>query len=138
MSVEKAIAKHLSFEVVAKRADTRVVYAWASVSKDAKGRPVVDLDGDHIEIAELEKASHRFMRESRASGDMHRGDADGVVVASLVTTAELQKAMGIPEGTVPEGWIVGVQVPQAVYDQVAKGERVQMSIEGRAVRETSA
>jgi hypothetical protein len=138
VSVDKAVAKKLNFEVIAKSAETRVIYAWASVSKDAAGAPVVDLDGDHIPISVLEKASHRFMKESRQSGDMHEGEPDGIVVASIVTTPELQKALGIQDGGLPQGWLIGVEVPAAVVEDVKKGDRLQMSIEGKArVREAA-
>ena len=45
------------------------------------------------------------------------------------------EALGIPEGTVPEGWFVGFYIPDpAVYKKVKDGDYNMFSIEGSARR----
>ena len=44
-------------------------------------------------------------------------------------------ALGIPDGTVPEGWFVGFYIPDPdVYKKVKNGEYNMFSIEGTAMR----
>lgn len=124
------------FRIVAKREDERVAYGWAQVSATAAGERIVDLQGDLVEPAELERASIDFMLTSRDSGVMHRGAPVASVVASLVTTPEILKALGVPEGLLPCGWFIGVKVhDSAVWKRVRDGELKMFSIEGRADRE---
>lgn len=126
----------IPLEVVrkAREGDSHYVTGWALVSKDERGRPFVDLGGDHVPIEELQKAARAFMKNSRQVGDMHVGGAVGTVVESVVFTHDLAKALRIPEGSTPEGWLVTMEVPQANYDAVDKGDRLQLSIQGRAGR----
>ena len=125
----------LSFEIVEKAAERRQVFGWASVSADRDGHPVVDLGGDVIPVSELEKAAYGFVKDSRAGGEMHEGDASHRLIASVVFTPEIQKALRIPDGTLPVGWFVGFEVPQEAFDRVRAGMRLQMSIQGQARRE---
>ena len=124
-----------AFEILAKREDVRVAYGWAMVAATAGGERIVDLQGDLIEPSELEKASVEFMLAYRDSGVMHKGAPIASVVASLVTTPELTKALGIPDGHVPVGWVVGVKIhDEAVWKRVKDGELRMFSIEGDADR----
>jgi hypothetical protein len=125
----------LTFDIIEKAADRRQVFGWASVAADADGHPVVDLGGDLIPIAELETAAYRFVKDSRQGGEMHEGEAPSALIASLVFTDEIQKALRIPAGTVPVGWFVGFEVTPEAFDRVRKGARLQFSIEGKAKRE---
>lgn len=65
---------------------------------------------------------------------MHeRGDC-AVLVESVMITKEKMLAMGIPEGTVPEGWWIGFLVTdEDVWQKVKSGEYPMFSIEGEAV-----
>lgn len=54
----------------------------------------------------------------------------------MVFTKEKQIALGIPEGTLPEGWFVGFQVTDTdTWDKIKNGEYIDFSIEGTAMRE---
>ena len=112
----------------------RVVYGFASVAK-VNGQPVVDLQGDIIDPAELEKAAMEYMLEHRDSGVMHAGQVVGKAFASLVTTPELTQALfGIETDTV--GWLLGVKYSdESVFKRVVKGELPMFSIEGSADRQ---
>ncbi len=66
---------------------------------------------------------------------MHeRGDC-AILVESIVFTKEKILAMGIPEGTVPEGWWIGFKVlDEEVWEKVKDGTYSMFSIEGEAER----
>lgn len=60
----------------------------------------------------------------------------GKLVESCVFTAEKQKAMGIPEGTLPIGWWIGFKIEDdAAWARVKNGTYKMFSIEGKANRE---
>jgi hypothetical protein len=66
---------------------------------------------------------------------MHAGAPDNRLIASLVFTEEIQKALGIPAGSVPVGWFIGFEVTPDAFERVKKGARLQFSIQGRAKRQ---
>ena len=99
------------------------------------GRPVIDLQGDVIDPGDLEDAAAQFVKDSRQGGEMHAGPAPSELIASIVLTAEVQKALGIPEGLVPQAWLVGFEVPPETFAKVKAGSRLMFSIEGSGQRE---
>ena len=75
------------------------------------------------------------MMDYRGSGAMHEGDSKGIVVESIVFTKEKQAAIGIPEGTIPEGWFITVKIlDPVVFEQVKNGTFKMFSIQGHAKR----
>lgn len=66
---------------------------------------------------------------------MHERGGIGVLIESIMFTKEKVRAMGIPEGTVPEGWWVGFHVTDPeVWEKVKNGTYSMFSIEGEAQR----
>lgn len=129
----------LEFKVVSKSAEQHIVYGWAYVS-ELDGEQVVDHSGEVIKIDELRKGARLFMREQRASGEMHEGQAENVVVESIVITDELVKAMPevfVQEGG-PRGWLIGVEVNAETFKRVNDGSRLMFSIEGKTRRRSTA
>ena len=124
------------FEVLRKDADQRRVYGWFSVARDRNGKPLVDRHGDVIEVADLEDAAAQFVKEWRQGGEEHRGGAPNKLIASIVLSREVQDAMGIPAGLLPEGWFGGFEIDEAVFARLAKGQLLMFSIEGEAETET--
>jgi len=122
----------LSFEIIRKDAAQRRVYGWFSVATTKDGKVLVDRHGDVIAVEDLEKAAGEFLKEYRAGGEEHAGGAPNKLIASIVLTSEIQKAMGIPEGTLPEGWFGGFEISEEAFAKVAKGELLMFSIEGEA------
>jgi Putative phage serine protease XkdF len=113
--------------------DQHMVWGWASVIEEG-GSVVTDKQDDQIEIAELSKAAHGFMRDSRVGGDMHEALGVGDVVESIVFTSDVQKALGVDLGKV--GWFVGIHVTDAdVWKRVKSGDLKAFSFGGRARRE---
>lgn len=112
-----------------------LVFGWANVSAD-KGEQLIDLQGDQIDIEDLEQAAYEFNLHFRESGVNHTGDAIGHVVESFVVTPEKLEKMGLPADSLPIGWWFGVYVEDdAVFEKVRKGELSMFSIQGTALRE---
>lgn len=114
--------------------DEQLVFGWASVSKDAKGNIPLDWHGDFIDAEELEKAVYEFNLNFRESNEMHQPNTtNGKLVESIIFTKEKIQSMGIPSGTVPEGWWVGFKLDnREVYHKVKTGIYKMFSIEGSA------
>lgn len=85
-----------------------------------------------IDPAELESAAAEFVKSERRGGEMHSGPAPSELIASVVLTDEIQKALGIPAGVVPQAWFVGFEVPPETFAKVKQGSRLMFSIEGSA------
>jgi hypothetical protein len=120
---------------ITKAADEGLVSGWASIAVQPDGSRPLDWDDDVIRTEVLEKAAINFMMDYRGSGVKHEGEAKGVVVESIVFTKEKQAAIGIPEGTVPEGWFITVKVfDDEVFSLVKSGTYKMFSIQGKAKR----
>lgn len=131
---EEYLPFEISFEI-SKSNDEGLVSGWANVSLQPDGTPPLDWQGDIIRTEVLEKAAIDFMLDYRGSGVMHKGECKGVVVESIVFTKEKQAAIGIPEGTVPEGWFITVKVLDPEVFELVKSKALKMfSIQGTAKR----
>lgn len=124
------------FEIKKYYDEEQLVFGWASVAKDTSGTRPLDWQGDYIDAEDLEPAVYLFNLESRVSNDMHKANTEnGLLVESVIFTKAKMAAMGIPEGTVPEGWWVGFKIyDREVYQKVKSGEYHMFSIEGSAQR----
>lgn len=116
--------------------DEQLVFGWASVAKDKNGGRPLDWQGDIVDAEDLEPAVYDFVLKYRESNDSHIPDTvNGTVVESVIFTKEKMASMGIPEGTVPEGWWVGFKIDKREdYQKVKSGLYKMFSIEGSAVR----
>lgn len=133
--VDESVMLSVDFEVYKAREEEQLVSGWANVAINKDGSVPLDWQDDVIAPATLEKAAINFMLEYRESGEMHEGDSKGTVVESIVLTKEKQEAIGIPEGTVPEGWFITVKVHDPeVFAKVKDGKYRMFSIQGTAKR----
>lgn len=116
--------------------DKMLAFGWANVSVSETGEQIEDYHGDLIDTEVLEKAAYDFVELYREGGEMHeRGDC-AVLVESMVFTKQKQTALGIQEGTIPEGWWIGFKVTDPdVWGKVKDGTYSMFSIEGTAIRE---
>lgn len=115
--------------------DEQLVFGWASVAKNANGDRPLDWQGDIIDAEDLEPAVYKFNLEYRESNELHEGPVKGYLVESVMFTKQKMTAMGIPEGTVPEGWWVGFKIhDREAYAKVKAGIYKMFSIEGSAQR----
>lgn len=134
---DKRDAFNLDVDFCKRDDEERIVYGFASVIED-NGKVVTDRQGDQIPVAELVKAAHNFMLNSRTGGQMHvrKGSQAvkiGDVVESVVLRPELQQALGID--LKKTAWLIGVKVADdEVWDRVKKGELRAFSIGGRGKR----
>lgn len=123
------------FDITKSNSDEGLVSGWANVAVNADGSIPLDWQDDIIKPETLEKAAVSFMMDYRGSGVMHEGESKGVVVESIVFTKEKQACIGIPEGTVPEGWFITVKVlDPEVFAKVKDGTFKMFSIQGNAKR----
>lgn len=116
--------------------DEQVVFGWASIAKNKDGSRPIDWQGDIVDAEDLEPAVYDYMLKYRVSNEMHvPGTVNGEVIESVMFTKEKMAAMGIPAGTVPEGWWVGYKIhDREAYMKVKTGIYKMFSIEGDAVR----
>lgn len=119
---------------IAKTNDVRnQVFGWASVSM-RDGELLTDLQGDEIEPAELEKASHDFVLNARVANEMHAGGPIGKLIEAVFVDPAKLAAMGLVNKSAPDvGLWVGFQLEPASYAKVKAGEFSMFSIEGTAV-----
>lgn len=123
------------FDITKSNSEEGLVSGWANVAVNADGSLPLDWQGDIIRPEVLEKAAIRFMMDYGGSGVMHKGDSKGIVVESIVFTKEKQACIGIPAGTVPEGWFITVKVTDPlVFAKVKDGTFKMFSIQGKAKR----
>ena len=117
--------------------DKRLVFGWASISITADGEQLEDLQHDMIDPEDLEEAVYEYVLKFRDTGEEHRPHLrkKGKLVESCVFTVEKQKAMGIPEGTLPVGWWIGFKIEDdEAWELVKNGTYKMFSIEGKAQR----
>lgn len=133
--VDESVYLSVGFDVYKARDDQQLVSGWANVALDKNGEAPLDWQDDVIAPETLEKAAIQFMMDYRGSGEMHKGNSKGTVVESIVLTKEKQQAIGIPDGTVPEGWFITVKVHDPeVFAKVKNGTYKMFSIQGTAKR----
>lgn len=114
--------------------EQRLVFGFANVTLQEDGTLPFDHDGDMIDTDILEAAAYNYVLAHGLLNEQHDWrSACGWLVESMVFTKEKMQALGIPEGTVPEGWFVGFYIPDPdVYAKVKTGEYNMFSIEGTA------
>jgi hypothetical protein len=124
--------------------EQRLVFGWLYVSKKADGTQVVDHSGEVISTETLEKASYGFVLDARTGGLMHRKDEHGNPYAvarlaeAVVFTPEKRAAMGIPEGSVPDGMWVGFKVDDdEAWQGIKSGKYKMLSLGGKALRRSA-
>ena len=117
--------------------DQNLVFGWFSVAVKADGAPVVDRQNDIITTEELEGAAYDFVLQFREADERHRGVAIGQLVESMMFTKEKMEILGIPAGSMPEGWWGGFKLDDATFAKVKKGDYGMFSIEVFAIREAA-
>lgn len=116
--------------------EQQLVFGWANVTIQEDGTTPFDWQGDVIDTEVLESAAYNFVLQHGLANQEHEWGTDcGWLVESMMFTKDKMAALGIPEGTIPEGWFVGFYIPDpVVYQKVKDGDYNMFSIEGRAIR----
>lgn len=127
-----------TFDIYKTDDDKRLVFGWASIAITADGEQLEDRQNDMIDPEDLEEAVYEYVLNFRDTGEEHIPTMrkKGKLVESCVLTAEKQKAMGIPAGTLPIGWWIGFKIEDDdAWQRVKNGTYRMFSIEGKANRE---
>jgi hypothetical protein len=111
--------------------DKRLIFGWASVV-ESDGQVIVDKQGDIIPAEALEDAAYEYVLSSRDGGDMHARRGVSKLVASVVLTPDIKRAMGITKMEPDHvGWFVGFKVhDDDLWSAIKRGERPEFSIGG--------
>lgn len=126
------------FTIMKSDDDKREVFGWALVAIRKDGEQIVDHQKDVVDPDELEHAAYEYVLNFRDTGELHDADLrkKGRLIESVVLTKEKQAAMGIPAGTVPEGWWVGFKIEDdAAWQGIKSGRYKMFSIEGQGIRQ---
>lgn len=122
-------------------AEQRLIFGWLYQSRDKHGVQVVDHSGEVVDIEELEKATYGFALDYRKAGEMHRRGDDNVVVGvgrmveCICFTPEKKRALGIPDGVLPDGTWVGLKIDDdAAWEGVKSGKYKMLSFGGKALK----
>lgn len=130
--------KSADFMIYKTDEDQRLVFGWASVAITVDGKELEDMQHDMIDPEDLEEAAYEYVLNFRDTGEEHLPGyrKKGRLVESCVFTPEKQKAMGIPEGTLPVAWWIGFKIDDNdTWQRVKNGTYRMFSIEGKAERE---
>ena len=112
------------------------LFGWASIAVRKDGEALIDLQGDLIDITDLENAWYDYVLESGELNVMHQGPVRGYLIESMVFTPEKLAALGLPADSTPLGAWVGYHIPDAEdYAVVKQLGYFMFSIEGSAFRE---
>ena len=121
--------------ITKKDEEKQYAFGWAKIAVTVDGEQLVDRQEDLTASEDLEETAYKFVEFYREAGEMHERGGAGILIESIVFTSEKMRAMGIPEGTLPEGWWIGFHVTDAdVWEKVKDGTYSMFSIEGRARR----
>jgi len=118
--------------------EKRQVFGYASVTT-IDGQPVVDRQGDMMDISDIEDAAYAYVMNSRVGGSQHKRDGEKPfhamdLVESFVVTPEKIEKMGLPEDT-PLGWWTGFKVrDEQTWQDYKDGKKTGFSIHGRGKR----
>ncbi|CAB5220457.1 Phage-like element PBSX protein, XkdF [uncultured Caudovirales phage] len=125
------------YEVAKLDPDHQLVFGWAYVSKTPNGEVIIDKQGDFIDSDwELEKAAYDFVIDSRSGDVLHNQKKVATLVESVVFTTEKLEKMGLPAGSLPTGWWIGMKVEDDETWELVKTDRLRMwSVGGRGTRE---
>jgi hypothetical protein len=112
------------------------LFGWASIAVRKTGEPLIDLQGDVIDIEDLEEAWYEYVVESGELNFQHTGPVRGHLIEAMVFTPEKIAALGLPQDSLPLGTWVGYYLPDAEdYAAVKQLGYFMFSIEGSAMRE---
>ena len=124
-----------SFKIAKADPEKHIAFGWAYESVKENGKQVQDHSGDIIDIDVIENAAYNYVKLYREGSEMHKRGGIGTLVESMVFTKEKMKALGIPDGALPQGWWIGIQVSDPdVWEKVKSGAYRMFSIGGRAKR----
>lgn len=132
-----------------------LVFGWANVSiaKSTSiasgGHLIDDLQRDSIPPDELEKGAYGFVLDFRETDEMHKGDAVGQLVESMVFTPDKlvklatdptsgevdEEGLAVLKRLLPTRWWVGFKLAPSSFKAVQEKKFTMFSIAGEADRD---
>jgi hypothetical protein len=115
-----------SYQVPIIKGDQQVVYGVVSEPD------TIDLQGDRLSKAEIRKACHKFMMESRKIGKEHQGPAKADIIESYIAPADFRcHGQVVKAGS----WVMAVKIhDKDLWSAVKKGDITGFSIAGQGER----
>jgi hypothetical protein len=145
-TMERSVPVQHRIDIVRTDVARREVFGWAYQTRTPSGEIIVDRKNAYAETEVLEDAAYDYVLSCRSMGAEHMkrdgaipGTAPeylkfGRLIESFMVTRAKCEAMGIPAGTMPEGWWVGFYVDDNdVWAMVERGDVLDLSIAGVAM-----
>lgn len=121
------------FQLISKDEAEMKVFGWLYVTHNKAGEQMIDHSGEIISPETLEKAAYEFVAEGGDMGANHQKLGVGYLIEAMVFTQEKKAALGIPDGILPTGLWVGLQMTdRAEWKKVISGEYKMLSLGGLA------
>ena len=125
-----------TFRITKSDDEQMLAFGWANIAIRKDGTQIEDRQKDIVDPDELERAVYDYVQFYREGGEMHERGGSAVMIESVMFTKAKMAAMGIPEGTVPEGWFLGFKILDTdVWEKVKDGTYKMFRIEGQAIRQ---
>lgn len=115
--------------------EKRIVTGWAAIASDADGKPIVDHQGDVLDIGNLEDAFIEAFADGGMAkgGEMHKRVGGADVVGHMVLSRDERIALGFGPG--PEGAIVKLRInDDEQWAKVKRGDYREFSMAGECER----
>jgi hypothetical protein len=142
-AVNKALVLPTLEEVLTLTAEIRKIdderqriFGIASLLTKSDGTALIDLQGDVIEIQDMEDGWYGYVRESGELDFEHMGHVRGHLIEAMLFTPEKLQVLGLPEDSLPICAWAGYDIPDPTDWHLVKQHRYFMySIYGEALRE---
>lgn len=134
---EKLDKEHQArFGIVKLNEAERLAFGWISVSEDANGQLLEDLQGDLIEPPELEKAVYDFVLYGGGANEMHQGRMKGQLIESIFISPDKLASMKLKSDGAPRSaWWAGFKLDPDAFEKVKNGQYRMFSIKGQSQSE---
>jgi hypothetical protein len=114
----------------------RRIWGFASVAVMKNGQPLLDLQGDVIDIDDLAEGWYGYVKDSGKLNFQHREDCSASLIEAVVFTPEKLALWGLPTDALPLAAWVGYELDTDVdFERVLASEYFMFSIEGLSQRE---
>jgi len=126
-------------ETMLKSDSNNCLFGWAYLAIDKDGNQQIDHSGEFVKeenFEDLELATYAYNLAFREADTQHDMVAKGYLIESVVFTKEKMKAMGIPEGILPQAVWLGFHFPSDNdYNEICKMSKPMFSLFGKATKE---
>jgi len=114
----------------------RRIWGFASVAVKKDGTPLVDLQGDVIEIEDLAEGWYGYVKESGKLNFVHKDDCDAALIEAVVFTPEKLEVWGLAPDALPLAAWVGYEfATEEEFDHCLESGYFMFSIQGLSNRE---